>query len=517
MNRKIFDAFSDNIVRIFPHGIPRRVGISLSGGVDSMALTSLLSRYRDEYNVGVELVALTVNHEYRKGSRQEAEEVGKLLAPLRVQHKIIDLKWNLDSVELHQLGNFERLARTKRYQHIQRYCYDHDIQHLFLGHQLEDQVETFLLRLKQNSTIFGMRCMKDITSYPSLPLYPSSVKPPIKIVRPMLNIRKQDIYSYCKELEVPWFEDHTNTDSSLTFRNLMRSVYQEGNLSIPETLTQQHILQVISEIESFQQSIYSSLEELRHELNRLGQIWYDPATFRLNLLLSGQILKRYHPLVINRFFYEECYKISPLKSYHYKFTNLDVESAWVKSKSTRSIYSILKRVVFSKGHPEKFSLLKLNWEISSYKELGSDCVNVSISPAKYHANQPLPMIELSLDHNNEWSEWVFFDNRCWIRIKATDEFPIFGHASIKIVPYVPKLHSTAYNMFMESQPGNCLPNKILTNIPVLLLDDLSVTGKILGLPSLGMIDTNWKNRIQVEFIPKNEFDQISSRKSISSN
>lgn len=143
MNRKIFDAFSDNIVRIFPHGIPRRVGISLSGGVDSMALTSLLSRYRDEYNVGVELVALTVNHEYRKGSRQEAEEVGKLLAPLRVQHKIIDLKWNLDSVELHQLGNFERLARTKRYQHIQRYCYDHDIQHLFLGHQLEDQVETF--------------------------------------------------------------------------------------------------------------------------------------------------------------------------------------------------------------------------------------------------------------------------------------------------------------------------------------------------------------------------------------
>ncbi len=181
LKNKLSEIFTNN----------EKVAVAVSGGADSMALVLLL---QEQYKG--EIVALTVDHGLRKESAKEAKKVGKWLEKHKIEHHI--LKWE----GLKPTSNIEAIAREKRYGLLCNFCYQNNIASLFVAHNLNDQAETFLLRLRRSSGLFGLSGMEEISFYKK-----------IRIVRPLLETSRKDLEKYLKFKKQKWVNDSFNKDS----------------------------------------------------------------------------------------------------------------------------------------------------------------------------------------------------------------------------------------------------------------------------------------------------------------
>ena len=166
--------------------------VGVSGGVDSITLVYLLSKWAkiNRYNI----VALIVDHRLRPNSSMEAKNVSLYLSNLKIKNKILVLKSKNNKTRIQQNA---RLARIKI---IKKYCYQNNIIHLFLGHHLDDSLETFVLRKVAGSDIEGLNSIKFIT-----------LNEKILIIRPLLNFSRNEIMGYAKKNGLNWIEDPSNT------------------------------------------------------------------------------------------------------------------------------------------------------------------------------------------------------------------------------------------------------------------------------------------------------------------
>ncbi|MCP5381279.1 MAG: tRNA lysidine(34) synthetase TilS [Kordiimonadaceae bacterium] len=221
--RNNFSALSadefEKIIDLLNIGSPDNIAVAVSGGADSMALTLLLNEYCQSHNIS--LVALTVDHGLRQKSNQEAEQVGKWLRERGIEHHI--LTWVGHKPD----ANIQDEARNARYALMGQWCVDNEIEHLFLAHHMNDQAETFLIRLFRGSGIDGLSAMDKIASFPlsnAIGLYP-------KIYRPLLDISKDRLVAYLKAYGQQWIEDPSNQNEKYTriqIRELLRSSDIEG-------------------------------------------------------------------------------------------------------------------------------------------------------------------------------------------------------------------------------------------------------------------------------------------------
>lgn len=69
----------------------------------------------------------------------------------------------------------------------------------------------------------------------------------VKIYRPLLVYSKEELRDICKADEMPWFEDHTNADPTLTKRNAIRHIY--ANHKLPAALQKPSILALARELQ----------------------------------------------------------------------------------------------------------------------------------------------------------------------------------------------------------------------------------------------------------------------------
>ena len=111
------------------------IAVACSGGPDSMALTLLAQeRFKN-------VTALIVDHGLRKGSAHEANQVA---AWLKTKHiAAVILRWKGRK----PMRNIQEAARDARYRLLSEYCNAHGLTHMLVAHHVEDQAETFLLRL----------------------------------------------------------------------------------------------------------------------------------------------------------------------------------------------------------------------------------------------------------------------------------------------------------------------------------------------------------------------------------
>lgn len=211
----IYDKFVNSLARLSKTGyrLPSRVALALSGGVDSVVLLNLLVRYKREIRPDLEIHALTVDHGLRAESTHEARRLqqvvlGEMAYP--VAHEVLTIRTPISRRQV------ERHARDLRYGLLYAYCEQRGIRSVFMGHHLDDQLETYVMRLLSNSTLFGLAGIR--------PLAPGNLhgRHAVDLVRPLLGVTKADIYGHARAQSLTWFEDRTNADAGLTARNQVR-------------------------------------------------------------------------------------------------------------------------------------------------------------------------------------------------------------------------------------------------------------------------------------------------------
>lgn len=187
----------------FEGKLPRKIAVALSGGVDSMALLLALEGFARER--GVELVALTVDHNLRKNSGKEALILAQMMEKKGICHEILSIDRQKVPVK-----NIEGELRKMRYDLLYDYCVKNDIGYLFLGHHRGDAAENFLIRLFRGSQIDGLSGMRKMVNFKK-----------IKLCRPFLGLSKADLRKIVEDKQLVWFEDETNEDERF-LRNKIR-------------------------------------------------------------------------------------------------------------------------------------------------------------------------------------------------------------------------------------------------------------------------------------------------------
>ena len=168
--------------------------IAVSGGADSLCLAYFSSIYVSEF--GNKMHILIVNHNLRKESYNEATEVKKILKTKEISSKILNWKGKLPK------KNIQKNARNIRYSLLSSYCMRKSVKFLITAHHMDDQIENFFIRLFRGSGIAGLSSMSEKVDY----------NKNLKILRPFLNFKKEDLKYSTLSYFKTFVEDPSNKD-----------------------------------------------------------------------------------------------------------------------------------------------------------------------------------------------------------------------------------------------------------------------------------------------------------------
>lgn len=175
----------------FDHGL-KRLGVSVSGGGDSMALLDLMLWHGRAHGCAIHVV--TVDHGLRPEARDEAALVARICKNHETPHELLTWSWNGS-------GNLQAEARAARYALVAAWARRRKISTVALGHTEDDVAETFLMRLARTAGVDGLAAMdRKFTRHG------------ITWVRPLLTQSRADLRAYLLAEGVPWAEDSSNTD-----------------------------------------------------------------------------------------------------------------------------------------------------------------------------------------------------------------------------------------------------------------------------------------------------------------
>jgi len=201
---------------------PQGVAVGVSGGPDSMALLHLLVQWGQKNATPIH--AYTVDHGLRAESADEARKVGDWVKNLPgTTHKI--LRWEGDKPATRILEE----ARGARYALMTDAMAQTGTHALFIAHHRDDQAETFLIRLAKGSGLDGLAGMRAVQ-----PLEDHNM-----IVRPLLDLSKDDLISICNDNNIPYINDPTNENTDYLRPRLRaaQDILEEEGLSAKRLAT----------------------------------------------------------------------------------------------------------------------------------------------------------------------------------------------------------------------------------------------------------------------------------------
>ena len=177
--------------------------VALSGGVDSVVLLHLMKQAQQQH-LELKLEAVYVNHGLSKYADEWQGFCQSLCEELDVAFKAVH-------VEIYERSrtSLEAQAREARYQALDENCISGSV--ILLGQHLNDQLETFLLRLKRGSGLQGLASM------PQTRLLASGRV----CFRPMINITREQIEQFASEFAITHITDDSNVDERFD-RNFLR-------------------------------------------------------------------------------------------------------------------------------------------------------------------------------------------------------------------------------------------------------------------------------------------------------
>ncbi len=184
-----------------------RVLVGVSGGPDSVCLLHILNRCRKEMALSLHVVH--INHGIRKRESKREEKFVSHLAG-RMDLPITVKSLDVPSYAREKRLTIEEAARDMRYSAFEQLAGKLNAKKIALGHTASDQVETVLMHLLRGSGPQGL------SGIPPVRKLGNSL-----VVRPLIEINREEILSYLKKNNLTFCLDSSNRKTEY-FRNKVR-------------------------------------------------------------------------------------------------------------------------------------------------------------------------------------------------------------------------------------------------------------------------------------------------------
>lgn len=275
--------------------------VACSGGRDSICLLDILDILQKQY--GYKLKAVYVHH----GLRQEADEEAAWIRGLCALRKIpcAVLRADVAARAAAKRESIEEAARLLRYRLLEQKAEEEEREGnqawIVTAHHAQDQAETILLHMLRGCGLRGLTGMQEQRG---------------RILRPLLQVDREDIDCYVRDRGLEYREDLSNQDTRYT-RNWIRlrlmPVLEEQNASIRKNLCE--MAELLKKDEEF----------LEESADRFYADVYQDGALKISVL---QGLSEAVRLRIFRKYLEQCGGLSNVRAEHIRMLDrlLDMQS-----------------------------------------------------------------------------------------------------------------------------------------------------------------------------------------------
>jgi len=271
---------SNIITENFPFLKDKRLLIAISGGIDSVVLTHLLSTL----NFDISLAHCNFN---LRGKESDLDEIFVKELAKKLDIKCFTTSFETDKIAKEQKESTQVTARNLRYTWFQEIIKEQHFDAVLTAHHADDNLETFLINLTRGSGLDGFTGIPEING---------------NIVRPFLKFSREEVLQFARENNISWREDQSNA-STKYIRNKIRHkvlpVLKEINPSLLETFSK-----TLENLQESKQLVADRIEAVSKDIMQSLEVSKDEKSFTINIEkiqeLSNpkaylfQLLKKYH-------------------------------------------------------------------------------------------------------------------------------------------------------------------------------------------------------------------------------
>jgi tRNA(Ile)-lysidine synthase len=190
-------------------GPSERVLVAVSGGPDSLALLHLLHALQDDLSISLTVAHL--NHQLRGRESDADEEFVKQVAQglgLKCLTRSVDVRQHAG---MHQLS-LEEAGRELRYAFLKDAAAATTSTRIAVGHTLNDQAETVLMRLVRGAGLAGLSAIYPVVRFSDA----------LSLIRPLIDVSRQEVLQFLEEKSLAYRTDASNQDLRFV-RNRIRA------------------------------------------------------------------------------------------------------------------------------------------------------------------------------------------------------------------------------------------------------------------------------------------------------
>ncbi|WP_208437001.1 tRNA lysidine(34) synthetase TilS [Bartonella taylorii] len=252
----------------------KKLILAVSGGSDSLALLFLVKDHLKTLSAPPEMIAVTVDHQLRKESAREAENVAQICRAHHIKHIVV--RWEGQKPKTHIASS----ARVARYNLLFKEAQKQGATLIMTGHTLNDQVETYQMRsqrlqksinalqrgalggmhdggyarepvdalqrealmgvdngvyftetekniAQKNSVLaeksYGLMYARGLSCIPREALLHRK----IRLIRPLLSVERKTLRAYLRFKGKTWIDDPTNEDCNFERVRVRQSLHQK--------------------------------------------------------------------------------------------------------------------------------------------------------------------------------------------------------------------------------------------------------------------------------------------------
>jgi len=222
--------------------------VGLSGGADSMALLTILRK------LGYKFIAAHCNFHLRgEESNRDENFVQGYCKYNNIEYTSVSFDTYAYMKE--KRISLEMAARDLRYNWFNQVKAEYNADKIAIAHHQDDSVETVLINLIRGSGIRGLTGIPERNG---------------DIIRPMLNISRDEIMEYLAEKKIPFVNDSTNMEDDYT-RNKIR-------------------LNIMPQLEAINPSVKQTISRTARYLSDVETIYNSQVIYVKNKIFDGKFI-----------------------------------------------------------------------------------------------------------------------------------------------------------------------------------------------------------------------------------